>query len=91
MLFDQAIKTTNCIRVFSYTVSVINGLSTKHLIWFLQFQGVPGAYSELAAKRVYPSCEPVPCEQFETTFEVHSHALFFLTYFEFNSVNFSPV
>ncbi|KMT02165.1 hypothetical protein BVRB_9g207420 [Beta vulgaris subsp. vulgaris] len=33
------------------------------------YQGVPGAYSELAAKRVYPSCEPVPCEQFETTFE----------------------
>ncbi|XP_021746097.1 arogenate dehydratase/prephenate dehydratase 2, chloroplastic-like [Chenopodium quinoa] len=33
------------------------------------YQGVPGAYSQLAAERAYPNCEAVPCEQFETVFE----------------------
>ncbi|PWA62015.1 arogenate dehydratase 2 [Artemisia annua] len=33
------------------------------------YQGVPGAYSESAAEKAYPSCEAVPCEQFETAFE----------------------
>ncbi|GAB2233693.1 hypothetical protein Droror1_Dr00002922 [Drosera rotundifolia] len=33
------------------------------------YQGVSGAYSELAAEMAYPSCEPVPCEQFDTAFE----------------------
>ncbi|CAN6470923.1 unnamed protein product [Victoria cruziana] len=33
------------------------------------YQGVPGAYSEAAAGKAYPNCEPVPCEQFETAFE----------------------
>lgn len=33
------------------------------------YQGVPGAYSELAAHKAYPDCEAVPCEQFETAFE----------------------
>lgn len=32
------------------------------------YQGVPGAYSESAASKAYPNCEPVPCEQFETAF-----------------------
>ncbi|XP_031485060.1 arogenate dehydratase/prephenate dehydratase 2, chloroplastic-like isoform X1 [Nymphaea colorata] len=32
------------------------------------YQGVPGAYSEAAAGKAYPNCEPVPCEQFETAF-----------------------
>ena len=39
--------------------------------WILDFQGVPGAYSQLAAEKAYPNCEAVPCEQFETVFEVH--------------------
>lgn len=34
------------------------------------FQGVPGAFSESAAGKAYPNCEPVPCEQFDTAFEV---------------------
>lgn len=33
------------------------------------YQGVPGAYSQLAAEKAYPGCESVPCEQFETVFE----------------------
>ncbi|KAL8152215.1 hypothetical protein V2J09_009975 [Rumex salicifolius] len=33
------------------------------------YQGVRGAYSELAAETAYPDCEPVPCEQFDTAFE----------------------
>uniref|UniRef100_A0A7C9D7D5 Arogenate dehydratase n=1 Tax=Opuntia streptacantha TaxID=393608 RepID=A0A7C9D7D5_OPUST len=33
------------------------------------YQGVPGAYSELATHKAYPNCEAVPCEQFENAFE----------------------
>ncbi|KAL5716932.1 hypothetical protein ACHQM5_010034 [Ranunculus cassubicifolius] len=33
------------------------------------YQGVPGAYSESAAAKAYPNCEPVPCEQFDTAFD----------------------
>ncbi|KAH6559283.1 hypothetical protein KP509_1Z016600 [Ceratopteris richardii] len=33
------------------------------------YQGVPGAYSEAAAAKAYPNCEPVPCEQFEAAFQ----------------------
>lgn len=33
------------------------------------YQGVSGAYSELAAETAYPNCEPVPCEEFDTAFE----------------------
>ncbi|XP_068338487.1 arogenate dehydratase/prephenate dehydratase 2, chloroplastic-like [Pyrus communis] len=33
------------------------------------YQGVRGAYSELAADKAYPNCEAVPCEQFDTAFE----------------------
>jgi len=35
------------------------------------FQGVQGAYSESAARKAYPNCEAVPCEQFDTAFEVN--------------------
>ncbi|KAI4997215.1 hypothetical protein ZWY2020_052557 [Hordeum vulgare] len=34
------------------------------------YLGCPGAYSEAAAKKAYPSCETVPCEYFETTFQM---------------------
>lgn len=34
------------------------------------YQGVPGAYSEVAAHEACPDCEPLPCEQFETAFQV---------------------
>ncbi|XP_021734879.1 arogenate dehydratase/prephenate dehydratase 2, chloroplastic-like [Chenopodium quinoa] len=33
------------------------------------YQGVNGAYSELAAETAYPNCEAVPCDQFDTAFE----------------------
>lgn len=33
------------------------------------YQGLPGAYSESAAAKAYPNCEPVPCEQFDTAFD----------------------
>eukprot|EP00249_Psilotum_nudum_P015865 c25559_g1_i1 orf=249-1589(+) len=32
------------------------------------YQGVPGAYSEAAATKAYPECNPIPCDQFEATF-----------------------
>ncbi|XP_044973907.1 uncharacterized protein LOC123441633 [Hordeum vulgare subsp. vulgare] len=33
------------------------------------YQGCPGAYNEVAAKKAYPSYETVPCEYFETAFQ----------------------
>jgi len=33
------------------------------------YQGVPGAYSEAAATKAYPSCDPIPCDQFEVAFQ----------------------
>ncbi|XP_076898340.1 arogenate dehydratase 2-like [Bidens hawaiensis] len=33
------------------------------------YQGVPGAYSESAAEKAYPNCQPVPCQHFENAFE----------------------
>lgn len=43
-----------------------------------------GAYSESAAEKAYPNCEAVPCEQFDTAFEVrfanfHSANSYFCT------------
>jgi arogenate/prephenate dehydratase len=35
----------------------------------MYLQGVPGAYSEAAAAKAYPSCEAVPCDQFEAAFQ----------------------
>jgi hypothetical protein len=37
---------------------------------FLLNQGCLGAYSEAAARKAYPSCHTVPCEFFETAFQV---------------------
>uniref|UniRef100_A0ACD5YMT3 Uncharacterized protein n=1 Tax=Avena sativa TaxID=4498 RepID=A0ACD5YMT3_AVESA len=34
------------------------------------YQGFPGAYSEAAAKKAYPNCQTVPCEHFDTAFQV---------------------
>lgn len=36
------------------------------------YQGVPGAYSEMAACKACPDAEPVPCEQFEVAFQALS-------------------
>ncbi|CAH2060412.1 unnamed protein product [Thlaspi arvense] len=33
------------------------------------YQGVPGAYSEAAAGKAYPNCQPIPCDQFEVAFQ----------------------
>ncbi|KAE8785918.1 hypothetical protein D1007_40311 [Hordeum vulgare] len=38
-------------------------------------QGCPGAYSEAAAKKAYPSCETVPCEFGLEAGRVHAMAL----------------
>ena len=37
-------------------------------------QGVPGAYSEMAALKACPGWEPLPCEQFEVAFQALSQA-----------------
>lgn len=34
------------------------------------YQGVAGAYSEMAARKACPTCEPLPCDQFEVAFQV---------------------
>ena len=34
------------------------------------FQGVSGAYSEIAGKNIYPNAESIPCKTFEEMFEV---------------------
>ncbi|CAA6604030.1 Prephenate dehydratase [Rhodospirillaceae bacterium LM-1] len=34
----------------------------------IAFQGIPGAYSNLACRIVYPKLEPVPCETFDDVF-----------------------
>lgn len=36
------------------------------------YQGVPGAYSESAARKACPAAEPMPCEQFEVAFQALS-------------------
>lgn len=33
------------------------------------YQGVPGAYSEAAARKAYPNSEAIPCDQFEVAFQ----------------------
>ncbi len=33
------------------------------------YQGMPGAYSENAARKACPDSEPLPCEQFEVAFQ----------------------
>jgi prephenate dehydratase len=35
----------------------------------IAFQGVPGAYSDLACRRAHPELTPLPCETFEATIE----------------------
>lgn len=40
------------------------------------WKGFRGAYSESAAEKAYPNCEAVPCEQFDTAFEV-GYKIFF--------------
>ncbi|GFR42218.1 hypothetical protein Agub_g3111, partial [Astrephomene gubernaculifera] len=36
------------------------------------YQGVPGAYSEVAARKSCPDYEPLPCDQFEVAFQALS-------------------
>ena len=34
----------------------------------IAFQGGPGAYSHMACRQAFPSCEPLPCHSFEDAF-----------------------
>ena len=36
------------------------------------YQGMAGAYSEIAARQACPDGEPLPCEHFETAFQLLS-------------------
>ena len=40
-----------------------------NLIKLFSFQGVNGAFSELAGKKIYPHAESIPCKTFEEMFE----------------------
>lgn len=60
--FDES----HIIRPLSVTDSRPQLISTGLRV---AYQGVPGAYSEAAAAKAYPDCEPVPCEQFEAAFQ----------------------
>ncbi|KAL8057522.1 hypothetical protein ABFX02_04G189600 [Erythranthe guttata] len=51
------------------TSALLSNLATEGSHLRVAYQGVRGAYSESAAEKAYPNCEPVPCEQFDTAFE----------------------
>ncbi|KAF8071048.1 ADT2 [Scenedesmus sp. PABB004] len=46
--------------------------SDKAFAYRVAYQGVAGAYSEMAARQACPDAEPVPCEQFEVAFQALS-------------------
>mmetsp|Transcript_16693 Transcript_16693/g.20070 ORF Transcript_16693/g.20070 Transcript_16693/m.20070 type:complete len:383 (+) Transcript_16693:187-1335(+) len=48
------------------TVDRVAGVPSQ--VFRVAYQGVPGAYSEMAAMAAYSECEPVPCAQFEDCF-----------------------
>ena len=35
----------------------------------MAYQGMPGAYSEMAARKAVTNCNPLPCDQFEVAFQ----------------------
>ncbi|DBA99259.1 TPA: hypothetical protein ACH3X3_011871 [Trebouxia sp. C0006] len=52
----------------------VNQVSEPHTLSLqrVAYQGVPGAYSESAARKASPNAEPLPCEQFEVAFQALS-------------------
>jgi len=48
----------------------MQGKSAQRGLPVVAFQGVYGAYSEAAALEALPNCQPLPCEHFETAFQV---------------------
>lgn len=46
-------------------------------------KGVRGAYSEAAAEKAYPNCEAVPCDQFDSAFQVIASTLSLFMSFNF--------
>ncbi|XP_073309717.1 arogenate dehydratase 2-like isoform X4 [Primulina huaijiensis] len=57
-----------CTRIKSRSSTLFAQLNDEEPRLRVAYQGVPGAYSESAALKAYPICEPVPCPDFETCF-----------------------
>ncbi|KAK4408902.1 Arogenate dehydratase/prephenate dehydratase 2, chloroplastic [Sesamum angolense] len=53
------------------TSAQLSNLTSEGSRLRVAYQGVRGAYSESAAEKAYPNCEAVPCEQFDTAFEMN--------------------
>lgn len=62
------------------------GFLIKNMLLYHPTKGLPGAYSEAAALKVYPKCETVPCDNFEAAFKVQTSSklsdFFFIKYAE---------
>lgn len=58
-----------CCCCFELIPAALSGVVSLRSV---AYQGVPGAYSEMAALKACPGWEPLPCEQFETAFQALS-------------------
>ena len=52
--------------------SPLQAMAARPTSLAVAYQGAPGAYSEGAAAKALPGCQPLPCEQFESAFEALS-------------------
>ncbi|GAX74348.1 hypothetical protein CEUSTIGMA_g1797.t1 [Chlamydomonas eustigma] len=57
------------------TLDQIQPTAVRRTVGKAAYQGVPGAYSEVAALRACPDFDPMSCEQFETAFQALSQWL----------------
>ncbi|XP_058221612.1 arogenate dehydratase 3-like [Rhododendron vialii] len=60
---------TNCNLPKALTITDLSPAPMHGAKLRVAYQGVPGAYSEAAAGKAYPSCEAIPCDQFEVAFQ----------------------
>eukprot|EP00850_Spirogloea_muscicola_P015323 SM000116S24244 [mRNA] locus=s116:191412:195001:- [translate_table: standard] len=72
---DLAKGSTSALRVAYQAMHYVGAPSHTEMQFGASLQGMPGAYSESAASKAYPNCEPVPCEQFDAAFQVMSYVL----------------